>query len=278
MRKSALTSLAITAILAVAASLAWAGGDVWKTKPYQQWDQKDIQQILTNSPWVKVQSVAATWRGANLLQMGPGGEGGETGPPGGEGAEGAGGGGAGGGAGARGSMGAGSAPGGAEGSPEEVGGMGEGGEPRMASFIVRWNSAQTIREALARSALLSNKVDEADAARFVGQTPTDYEIFIGGQDLSPFASVSDNELKAKSYLEAKQSKHKIAPNSVTVKRTPDNKRVVFVMFSFPRPAAGDQSFVTPKDKNVEFSCKLKNLDLRANFDLHKMVTEKGQDL
>jgi hypothetical protein len=275
MRKKALTSSAIMAILAIAATLAWAGGEVWKTKPYQQWDQKDIQEVLTQSPWVRVENVPATWRGANLLQMTPGGENGQMeGMPGGGGNEGAGGAGNA----APGSMGESGRPDGGAGSPEESGGMDEGQGPRMASFVIRWNSAQTIREALARNALLNNKIAEADAVKYIGQTPADYQIFIGGQDLTPFSNVSEDELKAKAYLEAKQSKHKIVPASVVIERTPDKKKVAYVMFSFARPAAGDQSFVTPKDKNVEFSCKLKNIDLHANFDLRKMTNEKGTDL
>ena len=41
-----------TAILAVAA-IAFAGGDVWKTKSMDQWTDKDIMEILTTSPWAK---------------------------------------------------------------------------------------------------------------------------------------------------------------------------------------------------------------------------------
>ena len=50
-----------TALLAIAAA-AWAGGDVWKTKPYSQWDQKDIATILQSSPWAKpAQQVQGAW-------------------------------------------------------------------------------------------------------------------------------------------------------------------------------------------------------------------------
>ena len=50
MRKKA---FAVTVILA-AAAIAWAGGDPWKTKPVDQWTDKDIQEILQTSPWAKV--------------------------------------------------------------------------------------------------------------------------------------------------------------------------------------------------------------------------------
>lgn len=149
---------------------------------------------------------------------------------------------------------------------------------RMASFVIRWNSSKTVREALGRNAILSGKASEADVAKFVAQEPADFEIFVAGRDMSPFAGASEEELKAHAYLEAKQSKQKIAPANVTIQRSPDNKTVNFLVFSFARQAAANQPFITPKDKSVEFECRLKDLNLHTSFDLHKMVSEKGSDL
>ena len=173
-------------------------------------------------------------------------------------------------------MGAGQNPPNGPGAAPMGGGMGEGAG--YTPFFVRWNSAQTIREAIARGALLSGKINEADAQRFVTQTPQDYEVLVAGPDMSPFTTTTEADLKATTHLEAKQSKQKIAPTSVKINRTPDNKRVAFVLFSFSRDAGANQPLLTPKDKSVEFECKLKNLDLRSSFDLRKMVNEKGQDL
>ena len=43
------TGFAVTAILATVA-IARAGGDPWKTKPFDQWPQQDVQEVLQNSP------------------------------------------------------------------------------------------------------------------------------------------------------------------------------------------------------------------------------------
>ncbi|HKW89053.1 MAG TPA: hypothetical protein VJN21_09870 [Candidatus Acidoferrales bacterium] len=266
-----------TAFVAAIACLAWASNDPWKTKSYQQWDQKDVQQVLSASPWVKIQSVPASWTSGR----GAAGMGGNS-QPGGYGAPGQGGGagedtggGAGASAGGGGAMGTGARRTGGE-SPMDDEGAGQG--QRYASFTVRWNSAQTIREALARSAVISGKIGEAEAAKFVAQEPAAYEIFVNGTDMSPFASVTEEDLKANAHLDAKQSKQKVQPSGVTIQRSPDNKKVAFIAFSFPRQAGANQPLITAKDKSVEFGCKLKNLDLRANFDLHKMVNEKGLDM
>ena len=58
-----------TAILA-AAAIAFAGGDVWKTKSMDQWTDKDIIEILTTSPWAKagVQPQGAATRPAGMTQ------------------------------------------------------------------------------------------------------------------------------------------------------------------------------------------------------------------
>lgn len=270
MRKTIFISVAFVTI---AACLAWAGGDAWKNKPYRQWDQKDIQQVLNDSPWAKVQSVPVAWRrDATPAGLEAGGEPGESG--GGEGGQSGGGGGGG----ARGSMGASPRPAGGSGSPEGGEGMSDGGGMPPASFIVRWNSAQTVREAIVRSALLDNKISEADAAKFVAEAQPQIEIAVLGRDMTPFNKTTEDDLKANAYLEVKPSKLKINPSQVMIKKSQDNQKVIAVFFAFPRQTAGSQSLITPKDKNVEFGCKMKVLDLKASFDLHKMVTEKGPDL
>ena len=47
MRKT--ISFVVPAILLAMA--VYASGDVWKTKPYTQWDEKDVAAVLQSSPW-----------------------------------------------------------------------------------------------------------------------------------------------------------------------------------------------------------------------------------
>src|SRR2546426_2053975 len=51
----------LLAVLLPAAAIA--ADDAWKSKPYQQWDTKDIQKVLTDSPWSRVVHMEAKWRG-----------------------------------------------------------------------------------------------------------------------------------------------------------------------------------------------------------------------
>ena len=55
-------------VLCLAAS-AWAD-DVWKSKPYEQWDAKDVETVMRHAPWAKVNIQAAgTWKPADSTPM-----------------------------------------------------------------------------------------------------------------------------------------------------------------------------------------------------------------
>ena len=45
-------------------SLALASDPPWKGKPYQQWDDKDIQRVFADSPWARKTTI--TGLGARL--------------------------------------------------------------------------------------------------------------------------------------------------------------------------------------------------------------------
>src|SRR6476660_6656966 len=66
------TFLVFAIVLLVSAAYA---DDVWKNKPYQQWELKDVQKILADSPWAHVVHVTASWRkpGDSTLPIEPGG-------------------------------------------------------------------------------------------------------------------------------------------------------------------------------------------------------------
>src|SRR5580698_9455464 len=66
----------------VASALAFAGNDPWTSKPYQQWDDKDIAKVLKISPWSHTEAVEMTWRALSVedIQSGqtPGGQSGSS--------------------------------------------------------------------------------------------------------------------------------------------------------------------------------------------------------
>lgn len=231
-------------------ALAWAGGDPWKTKPFEQWTQNDVRQILHDSPWAKVQYVPAGWKegnGGGKSEMGRAPEGTV------------------------------SAAQGPAGGAANVGQQAMGTPEGQAAFYLRWNSSRTMREALVRDAILAGQMKEDEATKYLSAPIANYEVVVIGPDMSPFGSISEDDLKAKSYLRGKQSKLKVIPTSVQINRSADGRQVAAVMFSFPRKTADGKDVAAPDEKGLQFVCNIKDLDLNTTFDPRKMADSKGPD-
>lgn len=257
-----MTGLAGVMVLA-AVVVARAGGPPWKTKPFEQWTQKEVSEILRNSPWAKVESVPADW---NPSRFSPANAQEGSAPM----------------AGAAPSMGG--APAGATGTygggaRSSAGGDQEqiGSSQGRATYYLRWNSSRTVREALVQDGILSGKIKESDAGKYLSAPITDYEVLVVGQDMTPFQNSTPDELKAKSFLRGEQSKVEVNPTNVNMVRSPENSRVTAVVFTFSRKTADSKDVAAPKEKGLRFECKLKDLDLRSTFDPRKMADQKGPD-
>jgi len=235
-------------------------GDVWKDKDYKQWDEKDVQKILFDSPWAKSASVARAWGGAGMT--GGDDEGGFSLPRG--------------------------------GTPDSIGSSGgrggRGGDdtlngagaprPSAATFLVRWVSAHTIREAIARDGELHGAKPEA-AEKFLDAQITQYAILVGGTDLRPFGKADDEvlaALKQAAYLEPQKSKQRIAPSKVGVQRDPKTQRLLAVIFEFDRKTPAGEPVIAAGEKEIQFTCVYNKLSLKQKFDLTKMTDKQGLDL
>ena len=252
--------MGILTVLTIAA-LAWAS-DPWKSKPYQQWDKKDVTKILTDSPWAKIARINADWEhsGMSELPSAPQPEQRESNAPGG--------------AGARPGMG-GSAQ--APGGEMEPGRMQQGGTPQVA-FVIRWVSARTMREALLRGEVLDGKMSEQQAQADVATSPNVYEIVVAGPQMLPFEQTTEQEVKKGTFLEMKKSKQRIEPVKVEFQRTPDGRGIRGVLISFPKTTAGGQPTLTPNEKGAQFSIALARTKIQTNFDFTKMEDAQGRDL
>lgn len=233
----------------VVGAIAWAGGDPWKTKPFEQWNENDIRQILHDSPWARVEYVPVEWKagGGGKSEMGraPGGTV--------------------------------SAAQGPAGGAADVGQQAMGTPEGQAAFYVRWNSSRTTREALVRDAVLSGQMKEDEATKYLSAPIVNYEVVVIGPDMSPFGSISEDDLKARAYLRGKQSKVKVNATSVQISRSTNGRQVAAVMFSFPRKTADGKDVAAPDEKGLQFGCNIKNLDLNTTFDPRKMADQKGPD-
>jgi hypothetical protein len=249
MRKTFLIAIGCFALAAV----VWASNDPWKDKPYQQWDSKDLQKIFQDSPWAHVVRVDAPWMG--------GGGGDDSTVPAGSGAPGG-----------R-SMGGTSAGGGGN-AGTDMGGGGGG----TASFLVRWISSRTFREAMIRDRVLRSQMTEADAQTELAKPVEGYEVVVTGPDMRPFQSLDEDTLKKAAVLTPKHSKTKLTPTAVRIQKTQDGSKVAGVLYIFPVKSDNGEATIGTDEKNVEFSCTAGKFTLKWSFDVSKMADSQGRDL
>jgi hypothetical protein len=253
MRKTLLCSC----IALVVAAVVWAGGDPWKSKPYQQWDAKDVRKVLDGSPWARSVQVEAPWLNGDAAASGTdGGSAAQPGP-------------ARSGPSPRSGPGGGGAADAASGGPQTA---------ALATFLVRWASARTMREALLRSAVLAGQLKEDAAEQQVAQPVDSYEIVVAGPDMKPFQSVDEKILQNGAFLMDKKTKQKVAPTSVRIQNSADGKIIQSVAFIFPKKSDSGISTIAADEKIVDFLCVVTNVKIEASFDTSKMMDVSGRDL
>jgi hypothetical protein len=259
-------------------SVAYAD-DVWKSKPYQQWELKDVQKILADSPWARVVHVTASWRkpGDATLPLEPGGTTpGNYGTQSGSGTSGAG---------ATSVPSSGSMPGGPSsansGSLAQNQAIMNSANAPEATFAVRWFSARAVRQALARAQVLSGAMSEADATKALADEPTEFAITVIGQDMTPFLSAEEKDLAGKAFLQPKKQ-GKIPATHASVQRIPgrkpeDPRSIAAVVFYFAKKSASGDPILAPSEKNVEFLCEAGKATIKTSFDLSKMALANAPD-
>ena len=238
------------------AAIVWAGGDPWKSKPYQQWDAKDVRKVLDGSPWARSVQVEAPWLNGDVAAGG--GDSGSTSQPGP----------------ARGGQGARTGPGGGGAADAASGGA----QTALAMFLVRWSSSRTIREAVVRNLILAGQMKEDAGQQELAKPVETYEIVVAGPDMKPFQSVDDKILQNGAFLIDRKTKQKVAPTSVKIQNTEDGKKIQSVAFFFPKKSESGVSTIADDEKVVDFLCVVTNVKIEASFDTSKMMDTSGRDL
>lgn len=262
--------IGLSAVLTIGL-VAWASSDPWKDKPYQQWDQKDIQHILTSSPWSKTVSVEAKGQAnesqvpqssPTAAQSAPSNSSGDS---------------------SGGAIGNGPRPGGMSGgsAPASSGGIGgypsASGAPEIA-FSVRWLSSRTMREALVRNAVMSGSMTQADADKDLAQPVDAYQVFIAGSQMAPFEPLDETSIKQGATLTTKKTKQKIEAEKVEIQRSPDGKTIRGIVIWFPKKTATGEVTIGPDEKGAEFAFAGGSVSIKMSFDFSKMYDAQGRDL
>jgi hypothetical protein len=206
--------------------------DFWQSKPSTEWTDKELQKMVTNSPWARSLTVSMPAAGA-----------GDAGapPPLSEG---------------RGGRGGGGVP--VDGVPAGTGGL-------APTLFARWQSALPVKQAFVRLKFGAQAANSPEARLLLGREEPDYVIVVSGPLRSLLRGDSAALKKAimdTSSLSAK-GKDAVMPSDIQIALNQVSNDMVF---HFPRSAG-----FTVDDKEVEFSTKFGNLTLKFKFKPKEMV-------
>ncbi|MGB2620802.1 MAG: hypothetical protein WA857_20020 [Candidatus Acidiferrum sp.] len=220
------------------AALAWASDPPWLGKPYQQWDDQDIQRIFTDSPWARVTPVIRNWvpltsdELPNLI---------------------------------------GGADRGLPTSPSDA----SSGE---LNFFVFWASSRVVRGASARRAVLHGPKKDIDIEKYANAPQAEYQIVVQSADMTPFFRQKEQFFQANSFLEMMGTKLKISPSHVHYERDAKEILVTSAIFYFPKKTPSGAPTISDADKLVDFIFLLEGTFHRVGFEPQKMVDRDGPAL
>jgi hypothetical protein len=234
--------------LLILASLAWAADVPWKSKPYDQWTDKDLEKIFTDSPWSRIGTVTRTW--APVTSSGASTSGTQPSSP---------------------------IPGGRPGGVAAPSGNDAGGPGDELRFNVYWASSRIMRAASARKSVLHGGKQDVDVAKYASEPQEEYQIVVQSEDMTPFARHDEKFFQDNSFLDVKKTKQKISPSHVRYERD-DKGLASAAVFFFPKKTQAGEPTVPNDEKNLEFNCKIEGSRLRVNFDPQKMVDQSGPAL
>ncbi len=270
--------LRLSLSLAVVAGTLCAA-EVWNKDP-KEWTASDIDRILTSSPWAAKTS-ASLERGQTDSSNPNAGRSGGMGRGGGMGGMGGGMGGMGGGMGGMGGGGMGG------------GRRGNGGAPsqQRVDVVVRWDSAEPVKQALLKSQFGSNAPDSAgtgapsdadksagnsDAEKSAGKFDKDYVVSVSGLLMPSSNSYNDsdssrssdpdhlrNVLMASTQILVK-NKEALSPEDVKIDPQNDGSNTARFFFSRTSPIDLD-------DKEITFVTQTGHLKIERKFKLKEMV-------
>lgn len=228
--------------LLILTSLACASDVTWKVKPYQQWDDKDLERIFMDSPWSRTATITRTWVPLTAKDLPNDTDGRGRGLP---------------------------------GTLQRADETSVGGE---LNFHVFWASSQVMRAASARKAVLHGGKKDVDLEKYANDPQEEYQIVLQSEDMAPFFRHDEKSFQAHAFLEVRKSKQKIAPGHVLYERDEKGNLVTTAIFFFPKKTPSGDPTIVGDEKTVEFNCKIEGSTLRVNFEPQKMVDQNGPSL
>lgn len=226
-------------------ALSLSGADPWQSKPFTEWSDKDVQKLLSSSPWSRSISVSMASADTPGFRGRGGLDGDDTMQR----------------RGASEQM-PGAADVGAPGGNVASRSMPDAPSGQSVTLLIRWQSALPVKQALARRKFAAEAETSPEAQKFLNED-AGYLISLSG--LSP--SVGRIPQTKVSLLQGTvlSAKGKESLHPTDIQMSPPGKTVEAI-FVFPKTTP-----FTLDDKEVEFSTQLGTLAVRYKFRLKDMV-------
>ena len=235
-----------------------AADEPWLDKSYRNWNQKDVHKILNDSPWAQNVQASAPWlRRTTVGQFGSRRPGdtkpGETDYP--------------------------TDTASDASQPYEHGhapGAGIANAP-LASFLVRWGSAKTMRAAEARDAILRGRMQPSEAEESLKEQPSEYDLALVVNPSVGLPEHNEYKLQESAHLRGKRMKSDVPASRAQIEESADGKSIQ-VHFYFPKQNGEGNPSLSPDETQIEFECSVAGANIRATVQPQKMRTEAGSDL
>lgn len=222
----------MTVLIVAGAALLMA--EFWDDRAFTEWNDKQVQRILEDSPWA--QSTPVTLKGE--ARDGSGGGGGGRG---------------------RGMAIVGF------GFQGRGGGLSIPQAPRPTMVVVRWESALPVRQALARMQFRGEVETSDDAVEYLSRTPTSYVVRIVGIPARGDLGTPESLMAG-----ARLTPRNADPIQAIQAQVDRAGRGVDLFLAFPKEPPAGHVF-TEDDRNVQLELSTDTIELRHRFNLRDMV-------
>jgi len=245
----------LSVLLFLSALYIWAA-DFWTTKPFTDWNDKEITKMITSSPWADKVTIAGGISGSALGNAETPGGGGRGG--------GRGGGGGGGGRGGPQGDGANADPGVAGGGGGgDFGGVGGGGG---VSVGILWQTAMPVKQALIKRQYGAEAGTSPEAKAKLDRTEQVYVLTLVGMPGFTLSAAQGDRKAGLLDLTTLTAGGKPPLKPIDVQVSGGGRGAANVSFLFPKTNP-----FTVDDKEVEFSTKFDKTPIKHKFKLKDMV-------
>jgi Ca-activated chloride channel homolog len=240
--------------VAVESNLVVVPNRPWMSKPYDSWNDKDIQSIMTESPWVQTTTIRRTWLPTSEKDAPPGQliSGGIRRMPNTTGAT-------------------------AGTNPAATIRASEASQRGELNAYVYWDSSRVMRAAFARQSVLRGESNESDVEPYVRASLDEYALMLSMADMTPFLQNDEKFFQRRAFLEMRSRDRELSPSHVMYQRDAKG-HLKQVVFFFPKKTPSGEPTITPDEKDVEFECQIADSTLHVGFNPQKMTDQAGPDL